>query len=180
MRRAINAHNHTNSKKHVKKKTKATCFVFCPRPAKLFLDIAPGTEKICSFVKGTGMDERLPKEKRIRGQLRVAELFAHGTRARAGRFTVRALPNDAGELRVAAIAGRKLGSAPVRNAMKRRIRAAVRTQYAALPQGWDAAIIASRGLLEKSWDEVRQDLRKALELATAPGCGGQNPPPRGR
>lgn len=109
--------------------------------------------------------ENLTRTERLRGREIMGSLFDGGSRGMAGRVLVRALPNHAGFTRIAAVAGKKLGGAPERNRMRRRLRAAFRTQKGRLPEGWDFALVARAGLLEVKWRDLTRDVALAMERA---------------
>ena len=113
----------------------------------------------------------LPKRERLRGRDRIGELFEKGSRGVSGPVAARALANDLGITRVAAVAGKKIGNAVKRNALRRRIRAAFRMQKAGALQGMDLALIARPGLLEASW----QELMDAVQGAMAKAARGLDP-----
>ncbi|MCC8190940.1 MAG: ribonuclease P protein component [Planctomycetes bacterium] len=107
----------------------------------------------------------LPKRERLRGRERVGMLFREGYRGSAGKVTVRALVNGDATSRIAAVAGKKLGCAVVRNRLRRVLRAAWRLQKHRLPPGWDFALVARPGLMEATWAEVERDVAMAVERA---------------
>lgn len=109
--------------------------------------------------------QTLPRSERIRGKNAVSKLFDNGSNGSYGNILVKAVPNPDNTTRIAAIAGKKLGNAVARNKMKRKIRAAFRQQKTSLPQGWDLAIIARKGLLKSEWQNIIRDLQKAAEYA---------------
>ncbi|MCC8115738.1 MAG: ribonuclease P protein component, partial [Planctomycetes bacterium] len=95
----------------------------------------------------------LPKHERLRGKVRIGEIFTAGSHAAAGTVMAKALerpdPDAAGKTptRVCVVAGKKLAnSAVVRNRLRRRLRAAYRERKSACPPGWDVVLIARRGL----------------------------------
>lgn len=122
--------------------------------------------------------ENLPRERRLRGRDRIGELFAAGSGAVSGVVLAKALPNADGAVRIAAVAGKKMGCAVERNRMRRRLRAAYRTRQAELPVGHDFALVARRGILEAPWLDLVRDVEKAMRRAAA----GDIPsgPPRSR
>jgi ribonuclease P protein component len=122
--------------------------------------------------------ETLPKAMRLRGRERIGQLFAEGNGGASRRVLVKALPNTDGQTRVAAVAGKKLGCAVKRNRMRRRLRAAFRTNRDRLPQGCDFALVARKGLLEASWPEVVRDVEKAMRAAADTPSGRPRSGPR--
>lgn len=123
--------------------------------------------------------EDLPKHQRLRGRERLGQLFREGARGAAGKIAVRALPNDDGMTRIAAVAGKSLGGAVKRNRMRRLIRTAFRIQKDSLPGGWDFALVARPGLLEATWPDVMRDLVLATARAVRDATGSR-PPRRDR
>lgn len=67
---------------------------------------------------------------------------------------------------MAVAAGRKLAKAVKRNRMKRRLRAAFRTQKDTLPNGCDLVLLAKAGVLEAKWPDLKKDVAKAIARAT--------------
>jgi ribonuclease P protein component len=115
--------------------------------------------------------ENLPRAERLRGRKRIGRLFEAGSRGAAGKAVARAVANAEGANRLAAIAGKGLGTAVRRNRMRRRIRAAYRQTKDKLPQGWDVAIIARPGLLEAAWGDAKRDVILAAERAIRDATG---------
>ena len=109
--------------------------------------------------------ENLPKSQRLHGRDCLGGLFREGGRGASGKIAARALPNDTGETRMAAVAGKSLGKANKRTRMRRLIRAAFRIQKDSLPAGWDLALVARPGLLEAQWPDIMRDVAKAVERA---------------
>lgn len=107
----------------------------------------------------------LPRAERLRGRERLGELFEKGGRGTSGPVAARALANDLGFTRLVAVAGKKIGNAVKRGAMRRRLRAAFRLQKDGLPAGLDVALIARPGLLEASWPEIMTGVREAVAKA---------------
>ncbi len=118
--------------------------------------------------------QNLPKSERLRGRERIGELFAIGNRAVSGCVAARSLPADSGASRLAAICGKSMGKAVLRNRLRRRIRAAYRLQKGDLPAGHDFVLMARKGLAEASWQDVMRDVRKAAQRSARETCG-QNP-----
>jgi putative membrane protein insertion efficiency factor/ribonuclease P protein component len=112
----------------------------------------------------------------IKSKDQITELFAHaekfsaasmmalflpvgcGTAKAAGRGSAsEALVKPAG--RVAYIAGKKLGTAPLRNRAKRRLREAAVLQGAPW-SGYDVVLVARKGAVEKDFTAVRADIAR--------------------
>lgn len=123
--------------------------------------------------------QSLPRNERLRGRGCVSELFEKGGRGTSGTVAARALANGLEHSRLAAVAGRKSGNAVERNRMRRRLKAAFRTQKDVLPRGYDLALLARPGLLEASWSEIEKGVREAVAKAVRGlECGQGRPRPR--
>lgn len=59
---------------------------------------------------------------------------------------------------------RKVGSAVVRNRVKRMIREAFRTQQWDLPTGLDVVVVARREAIDASFPEIKQELLDAVRV----------------
>jgi ribonuclease P protein component, eubacterial len=115
--------------------------------------------------------QTLPKCERLCGKERIGELFAQGGRAVNGTVAARSMPNNSETSRLAAVAGKALGNAVLRNRMKRRIRAAYRLQKNNVPAGFDFVLMARKGLAEALWEDVKRDVKKAAERSARETCG---------
>ncbi len=91
-------------------------------------------------------------------------------------------PNDLGITRIGVSVSRKVGSAVVRNRVKRRIREAARLRYEELVQGYDLLFIARPAAAEADWQAIREAvdsllrrarLLKAVSAAPAEGASGR-------
>ena len=108
-----------------------------------------------------------PKSERVRKSDEFTLVLQNGQRAR-GRFVnaywVRepAAADDAPN-RVGIAAGKKLGSAPVRNRLKRHIREAYRRNKRELPcRGITIVFLASPRMIGRSWDDVQEEICSLL------------------
>lgn len=124
--------------------------------------------------------EDFPREERLRGRKRIARIFAEANQVRVGKVAARALANnDGGKNRVAAVAGKSLGHAVLRNRMRRRLRAAYRLQKDGLPGGCDVVLLARPGLAEATWRDVMRAVAAVAEQAIRAASGPRPPRPQG-
>jgi ribonuclease P protein component len=101
------------------------------------------------------MNERLTPLERIRRKSDFASLYRDGGRLRARLFTLVFLKNDLGRSRLAVVASRKVGSAVVRNRVKRRFRELFRRNKALLKEPLDLLVIARPESGEAAWADLR-------------------------
>jgi ribonuclease P protein component len=94
----------------------------------------------------------------VRGRDSFAALSRHGRRVREGPLTVVHLAGP-DEVRVAFAVGRRVGSAVVRNRLRRRLRALWRELT---PPAGDYLIVTSPGAAALGFDELRAGLHTAL------------------
>jgi len=86
------------------------------------------------------MKRGFPREARLLRRAEFDAVYREGRR-RAGRhFTVFVRPNGLDRSRFGSSVKRQLGTAVVRNRIRRRIREIVRLHRAEIPPGWDAVI----------------------------------------
>ena len=77
-------------------------------------------------------------------------------------LTVRFLRTDLGKTRIGLATGRKLGTAVVRNRVRRRLREALRAMAPSFQPGWDVLIIARPGIVDADYQTVVGALRRVL------------------
>lgn len=139
--------------------------------------------------------QTLPKDERLHGHEAISRLFDRALRGATKNVIALVLPPETkaeaeteaeppAAVRVAFIAGKKLGNAVLRNRLRRRLRAAYRLQKteiaAVLPQGCELALMAKKTLLEAEWPDVLRDVRLAAERAAGGEPCGPRPPRRSR
>jgi ribonuclease P protein component len=83
----------------------------------------------------------LPRSHRLAGRAEFAAVFDARVRASAGPLTVYARPNELGHPRLGITIGRKVGTAPRRNRIKRMLRESFRLLQHDLPAGDDLVIV---------------------------------------
>jgi ribonuclease P protein component len=77
-------------------------------------------------------------------------------------LTARFLRTDQGKTRVGLATGRKLGTAVVRNRVRRRLREALRVMAPSFQPGWDVLIIARPAIVDADHDALVGALHRTL------------------
>ena len=77
-------------------------------------------------------------------------------------LTARFLRTDLGKTRIGLATGRKLGTAVVRNRVRRRLREALRAMAPSFQPGWDVLIIARPAIVGADHDALVGALRRTL------------------
>jgi ribonuclease P protein component len=83
---------------------------------------------------------RYARRHRLQHALEFEAVYAGKTRESRGPLTIFAIPNDLGHPRLGLSVGRKVGTAPKRNRVKRMIREAFRLMQHDLPRGYDVVV----------------------------------------
>ena len=109
------------------------------------------------------MNERLTPAERIRKKSDFARLYREGGRFRGRYFTLVYRRNGEGRSRLGVVASRKVGSAVVRNRVKRRLRELFRRNKALLGDTIDLIVIARPEAGEAAWAEFREAYRSSLD-----------------
>ena len=101
------------------------------------------------------MNERLTPLERIRRKSDFASLYRDGGRFRGRYFTLVFRRNELGHSRLAVVASRKVGSAVVRNRVKRRFRELFRRNKELLGEPLDLIVIARPESGEAGFSDLR-------------------------
>ena len=80
-------------------------------------------------------------------------------------MSVRVVRNGLGRCRFAFSTGRKLGSAVVRNRVRRRLRSVVRSMAPRLDEGWDVLVVARPPCIEASYQELAASVERLFRRA---------------
>jgi ribonuclease P protein component len=86
-----------------------------------------------------------------------------GTTRSTGLLTARFLRTDLETTRFGLATGRRIGSAVVRNRVRRRIREVLRVLASSFQPGWDVLIIARPAIVKADHVALVEALRRALE-----------------
>ena len=108
------------------------------------------------------MNERLTPLERIRRKSDFACLYRDGGRYRGRYFTLVFLKNGLGYSRLAVVVSRKVGSAVVRNRVKRRFRELFRRNKELLAEPLDLMVIARPESGEAAWNGLRDAYLSSL------------------
>lgn len=106
--------------------------------------------------------ERFTPVFRLRHKREYDAVYAGRARAERGPLVVHALPNGLGHHRLGLAVGRRLGSAPRRNRLKRKIREVFRTTRTRLPGAYDL-IVSARAHEDADIDRYRSWLLDAVD-----------------
>ena len=89
---------------------------------------------------------------RLTGDKRFDQIHREGRSAANQYLVIRVLPNGLDHNRFGILVGKRIGNAVTRNKVKRRLREALR--QAPLATGWDAVLIARKGVEQATFQEV--------------------------
>jgi ribonuclease P protein component len=109
------------------------------------------------------MKETLGPCERIRKKTDFSYLYKKGIRHHGIFFSLIFLPRPAGPSRLGVVAGRKVGTAVIRNRVKRWMRDAFRRNKKLLAQPLDIVIVGKTGIGSLSRAEYEQSFLAALE-----------------
>lgn len=106
----------------------------------------------------------LPRRARLRKKQEFEQVYQQGRRVSMEAFTMYGLKRDGiNPTRVGFVVGRRFGSHVVRNRVKRRLRAAVRACWNAIPQGYDMVLVARDAAATMPFEALCQQVRKAVD-----------------
>ena len=100
------------------------------------------------------MNCRMSKLYRLRKSSSFRKVFEEGVFASNLLLTIHLLPNPNKTRRVGFSAGKKLGSAVVRNRCKRRLRECYRLHQQEVPIDMDMVIVARRNMITATWPRL--------------------------
>jgi ribonuclease P protein component len=101
-----------------------------------------------------------------------AALQERGTIRSHPLLATRILRTDVGPTRFGLATGRALGSAVIRNKVRRRLREALRSMGPSLRPGWDVLVIARPAIVEADLRTITQTLRRLLARGGVLGGDG--------
>jgi len=108
----------------------------------------------------------LPKKNRLKKKKDFEEIIKKGSFFPGSSLSLKVLRTDLGELRIGFVVSQKISkSAVVRNRIKRRLREAVRSNLAQMKKGYDIIFFSKKGVEEKDFWEIKEEIEKLLKKA---------------
>ena len=109
------------------------------------------------------MNLKLSKLNRLRKNKEFRKVFEEGFFASNSILTIHLVPNVSMRRRVGFTAGKKLGSAVIRNRCKRRLRECYRLYQQDVPPGMDMVIVARKTLINATWLRLKTAFAEAVQ-----------------
>jgi len=109
------------------------------------------------------MNERLTSLERIRRKKDFSSLYKNGSRLRGRYFDLVYRPSQSGASRLAVVVSRKVGSAVIRNRIKRRIRDVFRRNKGLFAAPMDVIVVTRKEVQDLNASELRTGYFQALE-----------------
>jgi ribonuclease P protein component len=107
----------------------------------------------------------LPQHLRLKRSQDFHAVHRQGQRWRGKLITLSVLPTGLPHSRYGFVVSRSVGAAVVRNRVKRRLRAAIRTLLPHLPEGYDVVTIAHPPAAQATFQELEETLVSLLRQA---------------
>jgi ribonuclease P protein component len=114
-------------------------------------------------------------DQRLRSNAEFARVRAAGRSVAHLLLVVIVVPNEREQTRVGVTVSRRVGTAVVRNRVKRRLGEALRARYAGLPGGHDLVLVARPAIARASWIELNAALDRTLARAGLCPSGAPQP-----
>ena len=102
------------------------------------------------------------KDERIRKRQDYLRIYEQGARRYSQRFTIITCRNPSGIRRLGTTVSKKAGNAVQRNRIKRLLREFFRLNKSRLPAAQDIVIIAKKGILPLTYNDVCTELESRL------------------
>jgi ribonuclease P protein component len=109
------------------------------------------------------------KEERITKRQDYLRIYAQGKRVYSKRFTIIVCPNQTNMRRLGITVGKKIGNAVERNRVKRLLREFFRLNKSRLSPSLDIVIIAKKGILPLTYQDIYAELAGSLLHQRADG-----------
>lgn len=106
----------------------------------------------------------LPKFNRLRNTKDIEQVLKKGRGLKEGFLFLKLAKNELEAARFAFVISRKISKkASVRNAVKRRLREAVRPLLPLAQAGFDAVVMAQKGIENKNFQEIKENAEKIFK-----------------
>ena len=128
---------------------------------------SPSARSGSSTAPGLPGSQRFPQFRRLRKRAEFQRVYGEGVRLTSAFFSalVRdAQTNEPGK--VGFTVPRAIGGATVRNRVKRRLREAVRRNWADLPDGYEVVLHARKRLVEVDWTKLEHEIQRIFQRAS--------------
>jgi ribonuclease P protein component len=113
------------------------------------------------------VDQRFGKHERLTTPADFTRCYRHGQRLRTASFTLYAYRRGEGGVRLGLAVGKAVGTAVIRNRVKRRLRDVFRRHKDMVPPGYDLFVRAlpasahtSYAELQRAWHQTMEELRR--------------------
>ena len=131
----------------------------------------PGDENGCPLSttdrdRATPGGIRFPKECRLRTAMEFKAVYGAGKKKVSRSFVVFTLPNERDLSRFGLTTPRKLGKAPDRNRIRRRVREILRHGRREVPAGFDIVVNPRRSALDRDFSEIQSELLSLLRTVS--------------
>lgn len=102
---------------------------------------------------------------RLRDRDRFHQIRREGRSWAEALLVMCVLPNGLAYSRFGFSVSKRIGTAVVRNRIRRRMREAIRLRYASIASGWDVVFIARASSAEATYQQLAQACERALQRA---------------
>lgn len=123
-------------------------------------DLPRSTARTTSGEDERAPDQRYPRRERLRRRSEFLRVQRGGIRFRGRHVTVLHLPSETGRTRFGVTVSKKVGHAPIRALVKRRLREIYRTNKPAWPEGIDMVVVARPSAASASFEALVDDLMR--------------------
>jgi ribonuclease P protein component len=115
-------------------------------------------------------------DQRLRSSTEFARVRASGRSVAHPLLVLIVLPNEREQTRLGVTVSRRVGTAVLRNRVRRRLREALRARYAGLAGGHDLVLVARPAAGRATWTELNDALDRTLTRAGLRRAAAPSPP----